>query len=239
MLNLPQELLFDIIARLPFDGILALKLAHPTFNSRLPLDPRSWPKSKISECARLAVCTYLAPPLPAPTHERCILCNALYQKEMFRSSSSPMITRRHPIRQNPEVEVLELPSRMCCWHLGRLIRLERSERDGRKEWVSRPELLCIHCGVIQSWGLCNCHCDSCTFRTVHTYTRFLDKETKLKSFTFWRSTEGNVGNARQGGLSGLLYVRELHCDPGEFNSLLGRYNHELTAAQMFPVRSMR
>ncbi|KAF2844029.1 hypothetical protein T440DRAFT_366274, partial [Plenodomus tracheiphilus IPT5] len=120
---LPQELLFAIWTYLPVDGLLALKLTHPILNDRLRIDPQSWPKHKISQCARLAIRIYLAPPDPEPTQEWCFLCHTKYPTSVFCSSSSSICTRRSHIQQASEVEVLELPSRICCWHAGRLTRL--------------------------------------------------------------------------------------------------------------------
>jgi hypothetical protein len=214
ILSLPQELLYAICAYLPVDGLFALKLAHRTTNDSLRIDPQSWPKDKIPLCARLAIRTYLAPPDPAPEQEWCILCHKNYPTSMFCSSNSPLCTRRSLIQQDSEVEVIQLPPRMCCWHAGRLTRLVRNAPDREDEWVSCLELVCMHCGSVQGWRKCGCDCDSCAFRTICTYTRFLNKDTKYKSFTFWRSSEGCDGVARRGGLQGTLYAREVRHDPG-------------------------
>ncbi|KAJ6192052.1 hypothetical protein J3E72DRAFT_204685 [Bipolaris maydis] len=123
LLLLPQELLSEICAYLPLDGLVALKLAHRIVNARVQINPQSWPKHKVSHCARLAIRSYLAPPDPAPTHEWCILCHKSYPTGMFCSSSSPICNRQSHIQKNLEVEVLKVPPRMCCWHAGRLTRL--------------------------------------------------------------------------------------------------------------------
>jgi hypothetical protein len=228
LLYLPEELLLAVCGYLPVDALLALKLAHSTFNNGLWVDPQSWPKHKISPCARLAISTYLTPPEPSPTHKRCILCNAKYPTSMFCSSSSPICTPRSLIPQDSEVEVLVLPSRLCCWHASRLTRLVGATSDTADEWVSSLELLCMHCGSVQGWRRCDCDCDSCAFRTVCTYTRFLNKDTGFKSFTFWRSREGYVGTAGQGALQGTLYAREVHHDPGALVSLRSKPKDRLT-----------
>lgn len=239
ILFLPRELLFAICAYLPVDGLLALKLTHPIVHDRLRIDPQSWPEHKIPLCARLAIRTYLAPLNPAPTHEWCILCHAKYPTSMFCSSSSPICTRRSHIQPDSEVEVLELPPRLCCWHAGRLTRLVKNAPDRGDEWVSCLELMCMHCGSIQGWKKCDCDCDSCALRTVCTYTRFLSKDTKYKSLTFWRSSERCDGVARQGGLPGTLYAREVHDDPSAFVPLHSRPEGRLTLAQTHLMNLLR
>jgi hypothetical protein len=239
ILLLPLELLSAICAYLPVDALLALKLVHRFVNARVRIDPQSWPTHKISLCARLAIRTYLALPDPAPTQEWCILCHEKYPTSMFCSSSSPICTRRSHIQQDSAVDVLELPPRVCCWHAGRLTRLVKNAPDRRDEWVSCLELMCMHCGSIQGWKKCHCDCDSCAFRTVCTYTRFLNKDTKYKSFTFWRSSETCDGVASQGGLQGTLYAREVHYNPGAFISLHSRPERRLTLAQTHVMKPLQ
>lgn len=231
LLLLPQELLLAIREYLPVDAIVALSLVHRNLNDRVQTDLGSRHKCEISPCARLAVRTYLAPSDPAPTEEWCILCHKNYPTSMFCSSSSPICTRRSLIQQDSEVEVLELPPKMCCWHAGRLTRLVRNAHGRGDEWVSCLELMCMHCGSVQGWRRCNCDCDSCAYRTVCTYTRFLNKDTKYKSFTFWRSSERCDDVARHGGLQGTLYAREVRDDPGAYVPLHRKPRGELTLAQ--------
>lgn len=214
LLRIPRELLLAVCAYLPVDGLLALKLGHPNFNGNLFIAPHEWPKHKISQCSRLAIRTYLTSAKPPPTLMRCILCNAQYPTSLFCSSSSPICTRRSLVSEDSEAEVLELPPRMCCWHASRLTRYVTAAPDGKDEWVSSLELMCMHCGYIQGWTRCNCYCDSCAFRVVCTYTRFLNKHSRIKSFTFWRSREGSADTAGQDKLPGTLYAREVHHIPG-------------------------
>lgn len=231
LLLLPLELLLAICEYLPVDAIVALSLVHRILNAGVRTDLGSRHKCEISPCARLAVRTYLVPSDPAPTEEWCILCHKNYPTSMFCSSSSPICTRRSLIQQDSEVEVLELPPKMCCWHAGRLTRLVRNAHGRGDEWVSCLELMCMHCGSVQGWKRCNCDCDSCAYRTVCTYTRFLNKDTKYKSFTFWRSSERCDDVAKHGGLQGTLYAREVRDDPGAYVPLHRRLRGKLTLAQ--------
>jgi hypothetical protein len=228
LLRLPQELVLTVCAYLPLDGLLALKLSHSNFNHILSLDSQAQPEHKISACARLAIRTYLISADPPPTHMRCILCKAQYPMSMFFSSSSPICARGSLLQEDSEAEVLELPSRMCCWHASRLTRLVAAATDRKDGWVSSLELLCMHCGYVQGWKRCDCDCDSCAFRTVRTYTRFLDQDVRFKSFTFWRSREGTAGTAGQEKLQEALYAREVHYHPGASVTLLSRPEDSLT-----------
>ena len=238
LLLLPQELFSAICAYLPLDGLVALKLRHPIINARVRIDPRSWPNHKISQCARLAIRTYLAPSDPAPTQRWCTLCRTSYPTSMFCSSSSPICTRRSLIQQESEVEVLELPPKMCCWHAGRLTRLVRNAPGREDEWVSCLELVCMHCGSVQGWSKCSCDCDSCAFQTVCTYTRFLNKDTKYRSFTFWRSSERRDDVTSHGELQGTLYAREVRDDPSAFLSLHNSLKGGLTLIQIHVTKCL-
>ncbi|EOA81098.1 uncharacterized protein SETTUDRAFT_59177, partial [Exserohilum turcica Et28A] len=120
---LPQELLSEICAYLPADGLVALKLAHRILDAQVQINPWAWSSGQISQCARVAIRTYLAPPDSARKQQWCTLCHRNYPASMFCSSNSPICTRRSLIQQESEVEVLKLPPRMCCWHAGRLTRL--------------------------------------------------------------------------------------------------------------------
>ena len=238
LLLLPQELISAICAYLPIDGLVALKLAHRIIHSRVHINPQSWSTNRISRCTRLAIRTHLAPPDPAPARKWCILCWNSYPASMFRSSSSPRCPRRSLVQQDSEVEVLELPPRMCCWHIGRLTRLVSNAPNGEDEWVSCFELVCMHCGSVQGWRKCDCDCDSCAFRTVRTYTRFLSKDTKYKSFTLWRSRETRDSVARHKELRGTLYAREIRDDPGVFAPPHSKPGDGLTLIQTYAMGSL-
>ncbi|EMD86812.1 hypothetical protein COCC4DRAFT_86359, partial [Bipolaris maydis ATCC 48331] len=80
----------------------------------------------ISQCARVAIRTYLVPPDSARKQQWCALCHRDYPASTFCSSNSPIYTRRSLIQQESEVGVIKLPPRMCCWHAGRLTRLVRN-----------------------------------------------------------------------------------------------------------------
>lgn len=239
LLLLPQELLSEICAYLPLDGLVALKLAHRIVNAQVQINSQSWSEHKVSHCARLAIRSYIAPPDPAPTHEWCILCQKSYPTGMFCSSSSPICNRLSHIRQNSVIEVLKVPPRMCCWHVGRLTRLVSSAPDQEDGWVSCLEVVCMHCGSVQGWKKCECNCDSCAFRTVCTYTRFLNKDTKYKSFTFWRSSEKGDSIAKQEWPQGILYAREVRNDPSAFVSLDSGLEGGLTLIQKIVMEPLR
>jgi len=179
--SLPPELLLEICDHLPVDGLLALKLTSSNFNNALPHSPRAR-NTTLSDCARLAIRTYLASPHPKPSHMRCILCKAVYPLEFFNPATSPAHSMLTQSAGQPEV--VALPDRMCAWHVGRLANIVHTGPDGRNEWTSQMDRMCMHCGAIQSVEKCDCNCDSCSFRTVRTYTRFMSNSTEYKNFTF-------------------------------------------------------
>jgi len=217
LLNLPPELIYEIGDHLPPDGILALKFTHPVLNAILPLAPRL-KNTTLSTCARMAIRTYLARPNPQPTHLRCILCKTTYPSSLFNSSSSPACVPLSFINNEPRPEVVELPQRFCAWHVGRLARVMHTESGGRNEWVSKRRTMCMHCGTVCGWGECNCRCDSCGTRTVRTYTRYLNNNSECRRFIFWRKdTKGEARDSME-DRRGQLMVKEMCCDPGEWNS---------------------
>ncbi|KAF1847559.1 uncharacterized protein K460DRAFT_242017, partial [Cucurbitaria berberidis CBS 394.84] len=138
LLNLPPELILEIGDCLPPDGILALKFSHPFLNRILPLAPRLR-NTTLSDCARLAIRTYLSPPDLKPSHLRCILCKAVYPASLFNSSSSPACVPISLAEDARQTDVVELPQRLCSWHVGRLARVIHTESGGRNEWISHVD----------------------------------------------------------------------------------------------------
>lgn len=199
LLSLPPELILVLGDFLPPDGTLALKLTHRYFNGILPFQ-RPPKDASFSNCARVAIRYYLSPLDPEPSHLRCILCKEIYPVSLFRSSSSPACVPK-PIDDASQTEVVELPQRLCSWHVGRLARVVHSGPGGRNEWTSQMEDMCMHCGAVQNWRRCNCDCSSCGVRTVRTYTRHLNNDRECRSFVFWRNSDGR-GTGQQ------LMVRE-------------------------------
>ncbi|KAF1938305.1 hypothetical protein EJ02DRAFT_425848 [Clathrospora elynae] len=219
LLNVPPELVLEVTDHLPLDGVLALKLTHSRLDEILALDARRW-NTTLSDCARLAIRTYLSPSTPKASHSRCILCKSVYPISLFKSSSSPACMPIMPTNDNQHADIVELPSRVCSWHVGRLARVVRTEPGGRNEWVSHTEEICMHCGDIQAWAKCYCKCESCSFRVVTTYTRYLNNDREYRGFRFWRDTSIiETPNPTQGG-DGQLWVRETCSDSGASNQNL-------------------
>lgn len=214
LLSLPPELILEVADHLPPDAILALKLTHPWLNDTLLLAPRP-KKTVLSSCARLAVRTYLSRPNPKPSHIRCILCKAVYPTTIFNSSSSPACVPLSFLDDSSPKEVVELPQRFCAWHVGRLAKIVHTERGGRNEWVSQMRRMCMHCGSVQGWGQCDCSCDSCWYRNVRTYTRYLNNTVQCRRFLFWRDVITGQEPPALEHLGGRLYVREFCWDPGK------------------------
>lgn len=187
LLSLPPELILEIGDFLPPDGILALKLAHRYFNETLPFLPRR-KNTVFSDCAKLAIRYYLTPPNPEPSHLRCILCKEVYPIRQFRSSSSPACVS-DTLEDASHGEVVELPQRMCSWHVGRLSQVVHTAPGGRNEWTSAMGDLCMHCGAVQAWKRCDCECGSCGIRPVRTYTRYLNNDHECRQFVFWRAEQ--------------------------------------------------
>jgi hypothetical protein len=204
LVSLPPELIFVVSDFLPVDGILALKLTHRKFNETLFLAPRL-KNEPISDCAHLAIRTFLSRPSPKPSHIRCILCKAVYPISSFRSSSSPACVPISSGEDEQQIEVVELPQRLCSWHVSRLARVINTQPGGRNEWTSRMDDICMHCGAIQGWTKCDCNCDSCAIQPVRTYTRYLNNERECHKFLFSRNNAGRH-----------LMIRETCWDPSKW-----------------------
>lgn len=216
LLSLPPELILEVADYLPPDGILALKFSHRVLNYSLPLAPRLRNRT-LTRCARLAVRSYLAKPTPNPTHLRCILCKSVYPLKSFQSSSSPACAPVCFAADVEYTEVVELPQRLCAWHVGRLARIVHTEPGGKNEWVDSSEEMCMHCGAIQSWAKCDCKCDSCSFRAVTAYTRYLNNNTECRKFVFYRKTTASSSViAPEETAKTQLFVRETCFDPGTY-----------------------
>jgi hypothetical protein len=174
---LPTELILEITNFLAPDGVLALKLSHRKFNDTLPFLP-GLKHEPFSECAHLAIRTCLSQPNSNPSHLRCILCKRVYPISLFGSSSIPAPACVFmPIAANVHrTNVLELPQRMCSWHVGRLVQIIDAGPSGGNEWTSHMGEMCMHCGAVQGWGRCDCDCGSCAIRPVRTYTLYLNNK---------------------------------------------------------------
>jgi hypothetical protein len=200
LLGIPPEIILEIGDFLPPDGTLALKLTHPILYDTIPITPRI-KNTTLSDCARLAIRTYLSRPTLKPTHMRCILCKAVYPVSSFRSSNSPACETASP---DDHTQIIKLPQRLCAWHVGRLARIVNTGPRGKNMWVSSMADMCIHCGGVQAWNKCSCRCDSCSFRSVTTYTRYLNNDKECRTFTFRRGADGQ------------LLVKEICRDNGKY-----------------------
>jgi hypothetical protein len=206
-LGLPPELLLEICDYLPPDAILSLKLTHSILNHTLPILPRLRNKT-LSECSRFAIERLRISPNAPPAAMRCMICKRKYPLNMFISSSSPACEPRIFFEGVPRLEVVDLPPFFCAWHVGRLARVIRTEPGGRNEWVSDLKRICMHDGIIQGWAECDCDCDSCGYRTVRTYTRYLNNNVQCRRFTFWRDLDAGESDDPQENSKGRLYVKE-------------------------------
>jgi hypothetical protein len=214
--GLPAELILDICDFLTLDALLALKLTAPRLNAIIRLDPRRW-QAPLSSCARRAIRTSLKSPLSKPDQQYCFLCNATYPTYMFSSSTSPACVSAD-VTTMPR-DIIPLPPSVCSCHVGRLARIIRTDPGGRNEWVSNMDKMCMHCGNITAWSTCTCKCDSCSFWTVQTYTRYLNNNNECHRFLFWRAASASTDNE-----AGRLWVRESCSDVGKsFAFLQGRY----------------
>lgn len=220
--SLPPELLLEIADYLSPDAILALKFSHRALNCSLPSAHRLKDRP-LSRCARLAILSYLAKPISNPTHQRCILCKAVYPLKSFQSSSSPACASLSFAGDVEQTEVVELPQRLCAWHVGRLARIIHTVPGGRNEWVASSAEMCMHCGAIQSWAKCDCTCDSCSVRSVTAYTRYLNNKVECRKFIFYRkAADGNV-SLRQELEATELFVRETCFEAGTYSSMTIRH----------------
>lgn len=223
--SLPPELILCIRDYLPPDGILALKLTNrPLFNT-LPLDSCSV-RGPLSGCARLAVRAYLSKPNPSPSHLRCILCKSIYPANMFESSNSPAVAPTL-VSNAEQTDVLELPERLCLWHVGRFARAIPNSSEGSNKWVCTVDKMCMHCGNIQGWAKCSCRCDSCPFRVVKSYTRYSNNDNKRREFKFYRKvTRDSVSSTGEEPHTS-LWVREVYRNPSKPHVLeLRKWAHE-------------
>lgn len=205
ILRLPPELILEISDHLPPDAILSLKFTHPRLNETLPLAPRL-KNTTLTDCARLAIRTYLSDPNPTPSHKRCIFCKAVYPNALFKSSSSPACLPTSPSNASHS-PIVELPDRFCSWHVRRLAKVIDTGAGGQNKWVSQMKDMCMHCGVVHGWSNCECRCDSCGVRKVRTYTRYLNNSKECRQFWFWRDSSFPDSNGGNSG-AGKLFVRE-------------------------------
>lgn len=216
LLSLPPELVLEVADYLPPDGILALKFTHPILNYSLPLASQLRNQT-LTRCARLAIRSYLAKPTRNPTHLRCVLCKSVYPVRSFQSSSSPACARVSFAAEIEDTEVVKLPQRLCAWHVGRLARVVHTGPGGRNGWIDSSEEMCMHCGAIQSWAKCNCKCDSCSFRAVTAYTRYLNNKTECRKFLFYRKTVADSNACMpSGSFKSQLFVQETCFIPGTY-----------------------
>lgn len=211
LLDLPPELLLEITRNLPPDGILALRFTHPLLYDTLPFLPQRM-KAGLSDCARLAIRTYLSLPDANPSHTRCIRCKEMYPTSLFYSGSSPLCMT--PSR-DPDQEVIALPQRFCAWHVGSFIRVIHTKPGGKNEWTANNNTMCMHCGAVKEWRQCDCCCDSCWYRAVTTYTRYLDNNKECRNIRFWRNTSSATRPASAKGCQ--LLACEACYDPGKLN----------------------
>lgn len=90
-------------------------------------------------------------------------------------------------------------------------------------------------GHIEGWDECNCHCDSCGYEMVRTYTRYLNNDVECKKFHFSRvTTAEQTGVAQDDALEGQLYVREEWWDPGRLTGPLVSARAELMWRFSYP-----
>jgi hypothetical protein len=207
LLSLPIELLLEIHDYLPPDAILSLKLTHTVLNNALPTLSQLRHKT-LSNCARFAIDRYRTAPNESPSHLRCILCKNIYPTDIFASSSSPACIPVLVGDDVPKPEVVELPPFYCSWHVSRLARIIRTKPGERNEWSSDLKRMCMHAGCIQGWSECDCDCDSCGYRMVRTYTRYLDNKSECKRFQFWRNLDAGESSDPSEKVKGRLYVKE-------------------------------
>ncbi|KAH7076165.1 hypothetical protein FB567DRAFT_414509, partial [Paraphoma chrysanthemicola] len=183
--SLPPEVILEIADWLPPDAILALQLTHRNFNNTLSLETRLR-NTTISHCAQLAIRTYLAQSKTESTHLRCIRCKQVYPLSLFKSSSSPACVSSSLTDDHQRVDIVELPQRFCAWHVSELALIVHTKPGGRNEWTSQTDIMCMHCGNIQGRAKCDCRCDSCAYRPVRTYARYLNNREECREFLFWR-----------------------------------------------------
>ena len=218
ILSLPPELLLEIADYLSPDAILSLKFSHRILDYSLPSAHRLRDRT-LSRCARLAILSYLAKPNSTVTHQRCTLCKAVYPLKSFQSSSSPACAPLSFASDVQQTEVVELPQRLCAWHVGRLARIVHTEPAGRNEWVASSEEMCMHCGAIQSWTKCDCTCDSCSVMSVTAYTRYLNNKAECRKFLFYRKPASESDSPQRCSDVTELFVRETCFEAGMYLSI--------------------
>ncbi|KAF2112638.1 hypothetical protein BDV96DRAFT_153970 [Lophiotrema nucula] len=217
LLTLPPELLVEIADYLPVDGIVAFQLSQRYLNSLIKGTPKLSRNRPLTDCAGRAIRTYLKPPSANnPPRLRCIVCRNYYPIAQFDASDSAACLSVPQFTTTTESlkEILEVPGRICSWHVGRFVRLRHTGPGGRNEWVSCIRQLCVHCGEIKGWVPCSCECESCGTRTLWTYTRYLNNNKECKTYKFWRRNEASTDSVKD-SLPGSLFVRETVCEDGK------------------------
>jgi hypothetical protein len=104
----------------------------------------------------------------------------------------------------------------------------------------------MHCGAIQLWAKCDCKCDSCSFRAVTAYTRYLNNKTECRKFIFYRKAAIDDSTAVPHDTTKTqLFVRETCFDPGTYlgshfalkAGCKSRVLSSIGGSQSLPVRS--
>lgn len=215
----PTELILEIDRYLPPDANLALRLSCKFFMAMLGPAPRL-KGTTLSDCADRAIRTYLAPPVPEPSHIYCVGCGVGCAARAFESSNGPAC---RPMENAQETDVVELPRGLCSDHVSRLVNKVDTEIGGRNEWVSYRDTMCMHCTALQRSKKCHCNCDSCPFEPVTAYIRYLNNDREYKGYQFRRqAVEGSQDNSNEGSV-GQLWVREGYKDPSKSEIVVIKY----------------
>ena len=114
-LELPIDIIRCVCDHLPLDALVALKLTHTTLRNIVGNGNLRQFKISPSRCEKRAIKALKSPPLAGWRY--CYACNATIATRAFNSGNGAACRPR-----SSGQPVVELPSWLCSWHVGRLTR---------------------------------------------------------------------------------------------------------------------
>ncbi|KAF2232657.1 hypothetical protein EV356DRAFT_568547 [Viridothelium virens] len=170
----------------------------PQHHLKPPVHSPTPPHSPTPEsCSKRAIRTFLRHDTTSATSRRCSLCKNVLPLDLFTGNTG--------FRGVPK------PEEFCFWcaaHLARVVVLppDLSARETsaltRSCWYRSRERMCMHCGSVAIWDGrggedqrgcgCGCECETCWFRDVEVFTRFVGSWEQYPSYDFKNGRDGEL-----------------------------------------------
>ena len=168
-------------------------LSAPSVTRTHRSPPKAWLVDQIAQqqiaefCSKRAIRTFLRQ--DTVVCRRCMLCKNVLPITLFSGEFG--------FRGVPR------PNEFCFWCAARLTRVivlpNRLSDDERgalahRCWYSSRETMCMHCGGIAVWDgqPCGCSCETCWYRDVNVFTRFVKNWLDYPSYEFHAGADGEL-----------------------------------------------